>query len=138
MTSSRTILIESNRLLRQGLKHLLADTRFAVEVEFSTIEQAVGDTVASGLVITGKASTEPGDLQQLREAYSEARIVVLASDPGRVAAELPVSLPAERDLAIKRTKAFLDLRAELEDQVRAQHYATAETPVPAVTNGGTS
>jgi two-component system nitrate/nitrite response regulator NarL len=49
-------------------------------VEFSTIEQAVGDTVASGLVIIGKASTEPGDLQQLREAYSEARIVVLASD----------------------------------------------------------
>jgi two-component system nitrate/nitrite response regulator NarL len=80
MTSSRTILIEANRLFRQGLKHLLADTRFAVEVEFSTIEQAVGDTVACGLVIIGKAGTEPGDLQQLREAYSEARIVVLASD----------------------------------------------------------
>ena len=80
MTSSRTVLIEPSCLFRQGLKHLLADTRFAVEVEFSTIEQAVGDTVASGLVITGKASTEPGDLQQLREAYSEARIVVLASD----------------------------------------------------------
>jgi DNA-binding NarL/FixJ family response regulator len=80
MTSSRTVLIEPSCLFRQGLKHLLADTRFAVEVEFSTIEQAVGDTVASGLVIIGKASTEPGDLQQLREAYSEARIVVLASD----------------------------------------------------------
>jgi two-component system nitrate/nitrite response regulator NarL len=80
MTSSRTVLIEPSCLFRQGLKHLLADTHFAVEVEFSTIEQAVGDTVASGLVIIGKASTEPGDLQQLREAYSEARIVVLASD----------------------------------------------------------
>ena len=80
MTSSRTVLIEPSCLFRQGLKHLLADTRFAVEVEFSTIEQAVGDTVACGLVIIGKASTEPGDLQQLREAYSEARIVVLASD----------------------------------------------------------
>jgi two-component system, NarL family, nitrate/nitrite response regulator NarL len=80
MTSSRTVLIEPSCLFRQGLKHLLADTRFAVEVEFSTIEQAVGDTVASGLVIIGKAGTEPGDLQQLREAYSEARIVVLASD----------------------------------------------------------
>src|SRR3954447_8548279 len=61
MTSSRTVLIEPSCLFRQGLKHLLADTRFAVEVEFSTIEQAVGDTVASGLVIIGKASTEPGD-----------------------------------------------------------------------------
>jgi NitT/TauT family transport system ATP-binding protein len=68
------------------------------------------------------------------------RVVVLACDPGRVAAELPVPLPAVRDLAIKRTKAFLDLRAELEDQVRAQHYGTADTanaPVPSATNGGT-
>ena len=76
MTSSRTILIEANRLFRQGLKHLLADTRFAVEAEFSTTEQAIEGAVASGLVIVG----EGGDLQQLRSAYPEARIVVLASD----------------------------------------------------------
>jgi two-component system nitrate/nitrite response regulator NarL len=76
MTSSRTILIEANRLFRQGLKHLLADTRFAVEAEFSTTEQAIEGAVASGLVIVG----EGGDLQQLRNAYPEARIVVLASD----------------------------------------------------------
>ena len=55
------------------------------------------------------------------------RVVVLACDPGRVAADVPVTLPAERDLAIKRTPAFLELRAELEDQVRAQHYGTATT-----------
>jgi NitT/TauT family transport system ATP-binding protein len=53
------------------------------------------------------------------------RVIVLACDPGRVAAELAVPLPAERDLASKRTPAFLELRAELEDQVRAQHYGTA-------------
>ena len=76
MTLSRTILIEANRLFRQGLKHLLADTRFAVEAEFSTTGQAVEGAVASGLVIVGGA----GDLQQLRSAYPEARIVVLASD----------------------------------------------------------
>jgi two-component system nitrate/nitrite response regulator NarL len=76
MTSSRTVLIEANRLFRQGLKHLLADTRFAVEAEFSTTEQAIEGAVASGLVIVG----EGGDLQQLRGAYPEARIVVLASD----------------------------------------------------------
>ena len=76
MTLSRTILIEANRLFRQGLKHLLADTRFAVEAEFSTNEQAIEGAVASGLVIVGEA----GDLQQLRSAYPEARIVVLASD----------------------------------------------------------
>jgi two-component system, NarL family, nitrate/nitrite response regulator NarL len=76
MTSSHTILIEANRLFRQGLKHLLADTRFAVEAEFSTTGQAVDGAVVSGLVIVG----EGGDLQQLRSAYPEARIVVLASD----------------------------------------------------------
>ena len=76
MTSSRTILIKANRLFRQGLKHLLAETRFAVEAEFSTAGQAVDGAVASGLVTVG----EGGDLQQLRGAYPEARIVVLASD----------------------------------------------------------
>ena len=76
MTSTRTISIETNRLFRQGLKHLLADTRFAVEAEFSTMEQAVDGAVASGLVIIG----ENGDLEQLRDAYPEARIVMLAND----------------------------------------------------------
>ena len=55
MNSSRTILIETNQLFRQGLKHLLADTRFAVEVEFGTLEQALANTETaadSGLVIT--------------------------------------------------------------------------------------
>jgi two-component system, NarL family, nitrate/nitrite response regulator NarL len=53
MTSSRTILIERNRLLRQGLKHLLAHTRLAVKVEFGTMEQAVDGAVTSALVIIG-------------------------------------------------------------------------------------
>ena len=83
MNSSRTILIETNQLFRQGLKHLLADTRFAVEVEFGTIDQAVADTetaAPSELVITGHAGKEPGDLNLLRDAYPGARIVVLATD----------------------------------------------------------
>ena len=65
MTSSRTILIESNQLFRQGLKHLLADTRFAVDVEFGTMEQALANAetaATSGLVIMGQVSKEPGDL----------------------------------------------------------------------------
>jgi two-component system nitrate/nitrite response regulator NarL len=76
MTPTRTILIETNRLFREGLKHLLADTRFAVEAEFSTIEQAVGGVVSSGLVITSEA----GNLQRIRSAYPETCIVVLAND----------------------------------------------------------
>ena len=76
MTLSRTILIEANRLFRQGLKHLLADTRFAVEAEFSTTGQAVDGAVTSGLVIVGEA----GDLNTLRSADPGARVVMLASD----------------------------------------------------------
>jgi two-component system nitrate/nitrite response regulator NarL len=83
MTSSRTILIESNQLFRQGLKHLLADTRFAVDVEFGTMDQALANAetaTTSGLVIMGQSAKEPNDLSLLRDAYPDAHIVVLASD----------------------------------------------------------
>jgi len=51
------------------------------------------------------------------------RVVVLACDPGRVAADLTVDLPADRDLTVKRLPEFLALRARVEDQVRAYHHA---------------
>jgi NitT/TauT family transport system ATP-binding protein len=51
------------------------------------------------------------------------RVVVLACDPGRVAAELTVDLPPDRDLTVKRRPEFLALRAQVEDQVRAFHHA---------------
>ena len=37
MTLSQTILLEPNRLFRQGLKHLLAGTRFDVGAEFGQL-----------------------------------------------------------------------------------------------------
>lgn len=46
------------------------------------------------------------------------RVVVLTSDPGRVAAEVRIPLADDRDLAAKRTPAFLALRASVEDMVR--------------------
>jgi NitT/TauT family transport system ATP-binding protein len=49
------------------------------------------------------------------------RVVVLACDPGRIAAEIPVPLPAERDLSLRRTPEFLAIRQAAEDLVRAQH-----------------
>ena len=72
MTSSRTVLIEPNRLFREGLKHLLAGTHFAVEIEFSATEPALAHkdgAMVSGLVITGEVGTEAGDLHRLRDAY---------------------------------------------------------------------
>lgn len=49
------------------------------------------------------------------------RVIALASDPGRVAADLTVPLPDERDLTVKRDPAFLAVRAEVEDLVRLYH-----------------
>ncbi len=49
------------------------------------------------------------------------RVIVLACDPGRVAAEMAVPLPDARELSVKRTPEFLTLRASVEDMVRAQH-----------------
>jgi NitT/TauT family transport system ATP-binding protein len=55
--------------------------------------------------------------------FSSQRVVVLASDPGRIATEVAVDLPAERTLEARRDAPFLALRAQVEDLVRAQHRA---------------
>jgi NitT/TauT family transport system ATP-binding protein len=49
------------------------------------------------------------------------RVLVLASDPGRIAADIPVPLPPRRNLTLRRTPEFLALRQSTEDLVRAQH-----------------
>jgi NitT/TauT family transport system ATP-binding protein len=51
------------------------------------------------------------------------RVLVLSCDPGRIARDLVVDLPAERALEVKRSPEFLRLRAEVEDLVRAEHRA---------------
>ena len=81
MTSSHTLLIEPNRLFRQGLKHLLAGTCFDVGAEFNTVELALeaGETTGTpDLVISGQSVTEEANLRTIREAFPTARIVVLA------------------------------------------------------------
>jgi NitT/TauT family transport system ATP-binding protein len=54
------------------------------------------------------------------------RVVVLACDPGRVATDIAVDLPTDRDLTVKRLPEFLALRAQVEDQVRAFHHGSSE------------
>jgi len=77
-----TALIEPNRLFRDGLKHLLAGTRFAAAAEYATPEQALAHAVAGGagpgLLVVGQAEPAPGELERLRQGYSQARLVVLA------------------------------------------------------------
>src|SRR6187551_3829321 len=81
MTSSRTILIEPNRLFREGLKHLLSGTRFEVGAEFNTVDLAAAETAETvDLVISSQPVTGDADLRALREAFPTARIVVLADD----------------------------------------------------------
>ncbi|MFL5137591.1 MAG: LuxR C-terminal-related transcriptional regulator [Microvirga sp.] len=83
MTASHTILIESNRLFRQGLKHLLAGTCFEVGAEFNMIELALeaGETAGTPeLVISGQPVKDEADLRALREVFPTAKIVVLADD----------------------------------------------------------
>lgn len=53
------------------------------------------------------------------------RVVVLASDPGRVAAVVEVPFGTERELSLKRRPDFLALRDQVEELVRAQHALTA-------------
>jgi two-component system nitrate/nitrite response regulator NarL len=80
MTSPRTVLIEANGLFRQGLKHLLGDSCFAVMAEFGTIKQALAGVPGCGLVIVGDARQAAGDLHRLQGAYPNAHVVVLASE----------------------------------------------------------
>ena len=47
--------------------------------------------------------------------YLSGRVYVLTSHPGRVAAEVPVPLPADRGPSIKRDPLFLDLRDQVQD-----------------------
>ncbi|HEU5158686.1 MAG TPA: ABC transporter ATP-binding protein [Streptosporangiaceae bacterium] len=46
------------------------------------------------------------------------RVLVLAGHPGRVAGEVTVGLPADRDLLTRRTPEFLALRTSIEDLLR--------------------
>ena len=76
-----TTLVEANCLFRDGLRYLLAGTRFAVAAEFSTVEHALAHAdagAAPGLLVVGQAEPVPGDLEQLRQACPAARLVVLA------------------------------------------------------------
>jgi len=52
------------------------------------------------------------------------RVIVLGSAPGRIVTEFTVPLPVDRDLAIKRAPEFLELRASIEDMVRAERLGT--------------
>jgi len=56
--------------------------------------------------------------------------VVLTRGPGRVRAEIPVSLPGPRDqIATKETREFARLRTEVSRLVRSDSEPAAQQPV---------
>ena len=55
--------------------------------------------------------------------YLSGRVYVLTSHPGRVAAEVPVPLPADRTPALKRDPLFLDLRDQVQEILIDQVHA---------------
>jgi NitT/TauT family transport system ATP-binding protein len=62
--------------------------------------------------------------------YVGDRVVVLTRGPGRVRAEIPVSLPGPRDqIATKETREFARLRTEVSRLVRSDSEPTAQQPV---------
>jgi len=83
MTHYNTMLIEPNRLFREGIKHLLSESAFRVDEEFASIEAALEhrqSTDEPELVIVDDVGGESGELQKLRSRFEKARIVVLASE----------------------------------------------------------
>jgi NitT/TauT family transport system ATP-binding protein len=48
------------------------------------------------------------------------RVVVMTARPGRIKCDLPVDLPHPRHYAMKTTPAFMQLKARLTEEIRAE------------------
>jgi NitT/TauT family transport system ATP-binding protein len=96
-------------LLDEPFGALDVQTKEDMQLFLHTVWQTTGTTV---LMVTH----DVGEAVLLGQ-----RVLVLASDPGRIVADIPVPLPARRDLTLRRTPEFLALSQATEDLVRAQH-----------------
>ena len=54
------------------------------------------------------------------------RVAVFSARPGRIKADIPVNLPHPRHYTIKTTPAFMELKALLTEEIRAESMAAAE------------
>ena len=92
------LLIDANRLFRQGLVHLLEGAEFQVVAEAATVAEALScDQALPGLILIDPVAGQQGAdaVAALREAAPDARIVVLT---GAVdATSLPLVLDAGAD-----------------------------------------
>ncbi len=57
--------------------------------------------------------------------FMASRVVVFSARPGRIKADVPVELPHPRHYTVKTTPAFMDLKARLTEEIRAESLAAA-------------
>jgi len=58
--------------------------------------------------------------------FMASRVVVFSARPGRIKADVPVDLPHPRHYTVKTTPAFMELKARLTEEIRAESLAAAE------------
>lgn len=84
MDAVKTMVVDSSRLFREGLRQLLTGTQFQIEIEISSIDESLrhverGFNPDLILVEFGDAVDRLDALKRLRTAYPESKIIVLSN-----------------------------------------------------------
>ncbi|MGA0571734.1 ABC transporter ATP-binding protein [Variovorax sp. VNK109] len=58
--------------------------------------------------------------------FMASRVAVFSARPGRIKADVPVNLPHPRHYTMKTTPEFMELKARLTEEIRAETLASAE------------
>ncbi len=53
------------------------------------------------------------------------RVAVFSARPGRIKADIPVNLPHPRHYTVKTSPEFMELKARLTEEIRAESLAAA-------------
>ena len=56
-----------------------------------------------------------------------SRVIVMSARPGRIKADVPVTLPHPRYYTVKTTPAFSDLKARLTEEIRSEALKAVAT-----------
>ena len=89
MTSTRRVkamLVSGNRLFREGMKHLLSESPYQIELEATSAQEAfvrLGSTTSVDLILVDLAAV-PKDtvdgIRAMRNALPNARLIILSND----------------------------------------------------------
>jgi two-component system nitrate/nitrite response regulator NarL len=117
MDAVRTLVVDSSRLFREGLRHLLDGTQFRIDVECTSLTEALAQ-IERGfqpqLILAELDSSDRwiDSLRDMREACPEARIIVLS---GQLAAHaLAAALDAGADGYLLKNISLQGLTESLE------------------------